>query len=120
MIVHLCYRRAVTAKILYTVFIRLKYCLIAFLIVRFHPRKQSGSEVEADARIIVDDLFDYTLAIKDPGGRVRTITFGSDPFVPIVVRVCGILNFNNFQPCIFPWGLIKMSMNTDILFQILR
>ena len=61
----------------------------------------------------VDDL---AIPTKHARGSIRPVAFRRDAFVPIVIGICGILYFYFFQPRVFPWRLIKMSMDADILF----
>src|SRR3954469_10862023 len=76
----------------------------------FHPRQQSRAEVEADPGIVINDLRNTAFGIKYSRSAVREIAFPRDAFIPVVIRTCGVLGLNRFQPGIFPRGLIKMTM----------
>src|SRR5437016_4175831 len=78
------------------------------------PRQESRAKIEADFRIVVDDVRNALLVIKNPGGKVWGIAFGCDALIPVVIGVCGILQFNLLKPGIFAWRLIKMAVDTDI------
>jgi hypothetical protein len=80
----------------------------------FHPGKERRTEVEADLRIVVDNVHDPFLRVQDAGGGVRRVTFRGDLFIPIMVGIRGILEFNLLQPRVFSGRLIKMAMDAYI------
>jgi len=55
------------------------------------------------------------LIIELAGDRVRSVTLGGDPGVPVMVRVGGILQFHRLEPGIFSRRLIKMTVDADVL-----
>ncbi len=79
-----------------------------------HPRKQGGSEVKTDLRIIVDDIDDLEIRIEDARGCVRGVALGVYPLVPVVVGISGILHLDDLEPGIFPGRLIEMPVDADI------
>src|ERR1700693_5940477 len=79
-----------------------------------HPRKQGRAAVETDAGVVVDDLCDPARLVEDPRGAVRQITLGGNALVPVVVGRGGILELDRFQPGVFTWRLVKVTMDTQI------
>src|SRR5262249_43360104 len=53
--------------------------------LRFHPGKQSGTEIETYLRIGAQYFGNPTFTVEDSRSRVRGITLSCDPFVPVVV-----------------------------------
>ena len=119
-IVHLRNGRAVSVKSLNTFLIGLKYGIVRFGIIGFHPRHKRGPEIETDLSVIVRDLLDHTFGIQNTRCAVGPVTFSGHTLIPIVIRMCGILNFDNFQPGILTGRLVEMPVNTDIFFQDLN
>src|ERR1700742_2081462 len=58
--------------------------------VLFQPGKQSGTEVEADARVVVHDTDDLVVTVHDPRAAVRGVTLRGDALVPVVIRGSGV------------------------------
>ncbi len=83
----------------------------------FHPGQQGRSEIEADPRVVVDDLLDAAVRIQNPGGGVGRVALGGDPLVPVVIRIGRILQLDRFQPGVFPRRLVEMTMNADVSVQ---
>jgi hypothetical protein len=79
-----------------------------------HPAHQGRPEVEADARIIVDDLGDAFVGGEDARGGVRRVAFRRDALVPVVVRVSRILQLDLFEPGVFARRLVEVSVDTDL------
>src|SRR5579862_1705121 len=87
----------------------------------FDPGEKRGAEVEADFRIIVDDVDDVLIAIKNAAGGVGRVAFRGDALVPIVIGISGILNFDGLKPGIFARRLVKMRVNAEVtLFHVER
>jgi hypothetical protein len=57
---------------------------------------------------------DTALAVQKAGYGVGGVTFGRDPLVPVVIRIRRILEFDIFQPGIFPGRLVKMAVEANI------
>src|SRR5579859_565499 len=53
--------------------------------VFFQPGKQGGTEVEADARVVVHDADDLVVTVHDPGGAVRGVALRGDALIPVVI-----------------------------------
>src|SRR5437667_139503 len=66
--------------------------------------------------VVVRDLDDVSIAVQNSRHPVRRITLGSDAVIPVVEWICGILQFDEFEPCVLPRRLIKMPMNADVAF----
>ncbi len=77
------------------------------------PTQQRGPEVEAHPRVVVHDADDLGLLVLDARGAVRGVALGGDPVIPVVVRRRGLLHLHCFQPGVFAWRLIEMSVHTD-------
>ena len=78
------------------------------------PAQQSGAEVEAHPRIVVDDADDLVFEIRDAGGSVGGVALRGDAVVPVVIRSCGFLNLDRLQPGVFAWRLVEMAMDAHI------
>src|SRR3954471_12317165 len=83
-----------------------------------HPREQSGTQIEADARVVVHDPGDSAGAVQHSGRGVRRVALGADPLAPIVLSGCGVLNLDRCEPRIFAWRLIEVAVNTNKLFHM--
>ena len=53
--------------------------------VVLEPGEQRRTEVEADARVVIEDADDLVLRIDDAGGAVGRIAFSRDALIPIMV-----------------------------------
>ena len=49
-----------------------------------NPRQKRWAKVEADSRIVVDDLINLVAHVENARHSVWRITFGRDAFVPVV------------------------------------
>src|SRR5690349_20916676 len=78
------------------------------------PGQQCGPEVITNFRIVIDDACDAMLPVKNAGGQIRRVALGGDALVPIVIRVCRILQLYLLEPWIFAGRLIEMAMNAKI------
>ena len=103
-----------SAAILATLAVRVENCLIDPGRRGLQPRQEGGTEIETDERIIVDDGGDAVVAIENPRCRIRGITLRSYSFVPIVIRVSRILQFNRLEPRVFARRLIEVSVDADV------
>ncbi len=119
-VVGLGYGRTMAGKQLPALLVSVQYLGVGVGGVVLHPGKQGGSEIEADAGIVVNDLDDVSLVVEDAGGRVGRITLRRDALVPVVVGVGGILDFHRFQPGVFPRRLIEVTMDAEISFHAPR
>eukprot|EP00825_Cyclidium_porcatum_P010526 TRINITY_DN15392_c0_g1_i1.p2 TRINITY_DN15392_c0_g1~~TRINITY_DN15392_c0_g1_i1.p2 ORF type:complete len:175 (+),score=7.95 TRINITY_DN15392_c0_g1_i1:783-1307(+) len=79
-----------------------------------HPGQECGAEVEADLCVVVRQFYDVAFIVQDAGNGVRRVAFGQNPFIPVMVGISGILNFNGFEPRVFPWRLVKVAVNADV------
>ena len=107
-------RRAVAGKQFQALAVGFEDALIGAGRVLLEPGEQRGSEVEADAGVVVDDFRDASLPVEDAGGAVGYIALVGDAFVPVVVRRSRVLQFDGFQPGIFAGRLIKVRVDTQI------
>ena len=79
------------------------------------PGEQRRAKIEAYARIVVDNPCDALLLIQNASRQIRRVAFGRYAFVPVVIRVCGILQLNLFKPRVFSRRLIEVTVNTEII-----
>jgi hypothetical protein len=83
--------------------------------VFFHPGEECGAEVEAHFLIVIDDFEDSSVGVEYAGGGVLGVTFGVNSFVPVVVWVGGVLDFDFFQPGIFSGRLVKVTVYANVI-----
>ena len=79
-----------------------------------HPLQERGAEVEADPRIVIQEVDDASLAIEQAGPRVRGVALVGDPLVPVVKRGRRVLNLDDAQPGILAGGLVKVAVDAEI------
>jgi hypothetical protein len=79
-----------------------------------HPGQQGGPEVEADARVVVDDFCDAAFRVQNARGAVGRVAFRRDALVPIVIGSGGILQLDRLQPRILARRLIEVAVNAKI------
>ena len=77
------------------------------------PAQQGGAEVEAHARVVVDDADDLVFVVDDAGGAVGGVALGADALVPVVIGGGGVLGLDRLQPWILARRLVKVAMNAD-------
>src|SRR5205085_11931889 len=102
---------AVTRAALAALAIGIQDLLVNAGSVVFQPGKKCGTEVEADALVIVGDANDPTITRQDARRAVRSVALCGDALIPVVERIRGILQLDGFQPGVLPRGLVKMTMN---------
>src|SRR5947209_5849663 len=77
------------------------------------PAQKRRSEVEADRRVVVDDLDDPIVRVENTRRSIGLVALGGDPLVPVVIRMRGILSLDRFQPRVLARRLIEVTVNTD-------
>src|SRR5437588_4968347 len=87
---------------------------IGFRLLIRQPCQQRWAEVEADMAIIVRDFLDVLKTIQNSRHAVGGVTFCGDAFVPVMEWVCGVLQFDKFQPRVLARRLVEVSVNTNI------
>src|SRR6185295_3279068 len=107
-------RRAMAGEALEALAVRRQHGLVRLRLPALQPGEQRRSEVEADARVVIDDAGDAPLDVEHPRGRVGSVGLRGDALVPVVVRIGGVLQLDGFQPRVLPRRLIKMAVNTEI------
>jgi len=85
-------------------------------VLLLEPRKKSGPEIEAHYTVVVVNINNRAALIQKARIGIRPITFGVNPFVPIMIRRCRGLGLDTVYPGIFPRRLIKMPMNDSVFF----
>lgn len=83
---------------------------IGFGGIFFHPQEQRRPEIEADPGIVADDPLDAAFAVQVPCGCVWGIALGGDPFIPVMIGIGRILDFNGFQPGVFAGRLVEVAV----------
>ncbi len=81
--------------------------------VLLEPAEQRGAEVEADARVVVDDAHDLVFVVDDARGAVGRVALGADALVPVVVGSGRVLRLHRLQPGILARRLVKVAVNAD-------
>ena len=82
------------------------------------PTQQRRPEVEADARVVVEDADDFVRLVGDAGGAVGGVALGGNALVPVVVGRGGVLHFDGFEPRVFARRLIKMAVDADVMLRL--
>src|SRR5262245_44430397 len=105
-----------TGKIFLTFPIGFENCVINIRSFRFKPGEQGRTEVETDLRIIVDETDDLVFAIENPRHGIRSIALRGHPLIPVMIRICRILQLDVFEPRILARRLVEMAVNANIAF----
>jgi hypothetical protein len=113
-VVRLRQRRSVAGKILLALPIRRQDSLVRVGRMAFQPGQQCGAKIEADARVVIDDLRDPRLSIHDPRSAVGQVALCRDPFVPIVIGRSRVLKLDRLKPRILSGRLIKVTMDAYV------
>src|SRR3984885_379844 len=79
-----------------------------------HPRQYCGPEVKAHFCVVVEHFENAILGVENSRGCVGSVAFGCYAFVPVVVGIGGILQFNCLEIRILAWRLIKMSVDANV------
>ena len=80
----------------------------------FEPAEQGGAEVEAHARVVVEDADDLAVAVDDAGGAVGGVALGGDALVPVVVGGGGFLELDGLQPGILARRLVEVAVDAEV------
>ena len=78
------------------------------------PRTQGRSDVEAERGVIVHDGGDTVATAQETRRSVGPVAFSRNAGIPVVIRCRGVLHLDLLKPGIFPWRLIKMTVDTDV------
>src|SRR5262249_21168248 len=81
-----------------------------------HPREERWAEVEADAGVVVDNPRDAAARVQNACRRAWSVALSGDALVPVVIGIGRLLQFNGFQPRVFPWRLVEVPVNADVPF----
>ncbi len=79
------------------------------------PGEKSGTKIEADSGIVVQNVRNALLAIENASGQVGSVALGRHALIPVMVGIGRILKFNLLEPRILAWRLIEMTVNTKIV-----
>jgi hypothetical protein len=113
-VVHLCDCRSVPGEQLLALLVRIKDRLIDLGSLFRKPGKQGRAKVEADFRIVIRNLDDALLSVQNTRRRIGCVALRGDTFVPIMVGVSGVLDFDGLEPGIFSRRLVEVSVDTDV------
>src|ERR1700741_2349836 len=81
---------------------------------RFHPGKQRRAKIEGHLRVIIHQLHDALFVVENARDRVWSVALRRDFFVPVMIGISGILQFDSLQGRIFPRRLIKMAVDAEV------
>lgn len=82
------------------------------------PGEKGGAEIKAHPCIVVHNVDYFPVFVEDAGCSVRGIALGRYPFIPVVIRIGRVLDFDLFKPCVLPRGLVKMAVYADVFLHI--
>ncbi len=117
-VVNLRHGRTVPAVTLAAAALAIKNHAIGARRVFLEPTEERGSEVKADARVVIDDAHDLIFHVEHAGRAVGRIALGADALVPVVVRSRTVLRLHRLQPGILARRLIKVAVNTNEAFEL--
>src|SRR5439155_14431612 len=80
----------------------------------FQPRQKRRTEVETDPCVVVEELENAILRVKNSGSGIRSIALGRDALIPVMVRVGSVLKLDGFKIWILSRGLIEMPMDANV------
>ena len=112
-VVNLSHGGTVTAETLAAAALAVQDLAVSSWRVLFEPAQQCGTEVKADARVVVHDARDLVLDVYNPRRAVGRVALRANPLVPVVVGRSGILRLDSLQPRILARRLVKVTMNTN-------
>ncbi len=85
--------------------------LVSLRVMPFQPRQQCGAKVEADERVVVCRAFDRLLRAHDAREGIRSIAFGMNALIPVVIGIGAKLALDISRPGILAWWLVEVSVN---------
>src|SRR5262245_24517625 len=83
-------------------------------LVASKPGAQGGSEVEAQARVIVDDGGNAVALPEQARRGVGPVALGREPGVPVVVGGRRVLHLDFIEPRVLARRLVKVAVDTDV------
>src|SRR5262249_9747542 len=78
------------------------------------PGEQRRAKIKTHPGIVIDNSYNPVRAIENARGGIGSITLGGDAFVPVMVRMGRVLQFDSFQPWILPRWLVEVTVHADI------
>src|SRR5262245_36945924 len=78
------------------------------------PGKQRGAKIKTHSGIVIDNSHNPVSTIENARGGIGGITLGGDAFVPVMIRLRRVLQFDSFQPWILPRWLVEVTVYADI------
>ena len=78
------------------------------------PGEKSGTKIETDSGIVVQNVRNALVLIENAGGQVWSVALGRYALVPVMVRIGRILNFDLLKPGILSRRLIEVTMDAEI------
>jgi hypothetical protein len=82
--------------------------------VFFKPGEEGGTEVEADAGVVVDDADDLLALVEHAAGAVGGVALGGDALVPVMEGSGGVLGLDGFEPGIFARRLVEVAVDAEV------
>ena len=82
--------------------------------VRADPTHERRAHVETHEFVVVYDIYDTTIRIKDTACGIGAVTLAGDTVVPVVVGACAGLVLDDASPWIFTRRLVKMAVDGKI------
>src|SRR5436305_14260161 len=84
---------------------------VGFGRVAFEPVEERGAEVEAEARVVVDDALDATVGIRDAREGVGAVALCVYALVPVVEGVGAVLALDEACPGVLARRLVEVAVN---------
>jgi sec-independent protein translocase protein TatA len=115
-VVDLRHGRSVAGKALLAALVSMDDGIVNARSILAEPGEQGRPEVEAHARVVVEDADDLVLLIDNAGGAVGRVTLRGDAVVPVVPGRRGFLSLDGLEPRVLARRLIEMAVDTDGFF----
>jgi hypothetical protein len=84
---------------------------VGLRLVAFEPVEERRAEVEAEARVVVDDPLDAAVGVADAREGVRAVALGVDALVPIVEGRGARLALDQLRPGVLARRLVEVAVN---------
>src|ERR1044072_1740257 len=80
-------------------------------LVALDPVEERGAEVEAEARVVVDDALDAAVRVADAGEGVGAVALGVDALAPVVEGRGTHLALDQLRPGVLARRLVEVAVN---------
>ena len=78
------------------------------------PGAQGGSDIEAQARIIIDDGGDTVVVPEQARGGIGPVALRRNPSIPVMIRSRRVLHLDFIEPRVLARRLVKVAVDTDV------